>query len=744
MIFSFNDERWQLASVRQKPFGFAYDLAEAQEWIPATVPGDVRLDLLRAGKIPDPFIALENKASQWVDGLDWWYVRDVGLPLMQDVRRFLVFDGIDYQSAVFWNGVELGRHTGMFSRQIYEIPRQQVARSRLAVRVWGSDALPRFKLNASERALQSTLGRLSPTNPPFADRLATLKCQMSFGWDFAPRLRTCGIWDNAALVETRGILIRDTWIQGVPDGRVQARLVLDSDSARRASAQVQVHGKNFETTPQTFEFPIELQAGVHEYPLSLQLHDPHSWNPWDRGAPNVYTLTVELFDASGQLDTSTTSFGLRTIDLMPNTGAPEGEAPWTFIVNGVPEFIRGANWTPADSIPGRVTAADYAELVKLARDANINLLRVWGGGLREKRAFYDECDERGILLWQEFPFSGAPLDSIRRDGAFLDFVRTECGEIVRALRSHPSLVLWCGGNEYHTGSNGPLVRTLRQVVATQDGARPFKPGSPSNGEHHNWRIWHWKANTRDYRDDAAGFLGEFGLQAPPDVETLRRFMLPAGLWPPGEMWVYHNAELDKLWRYARAINPHIDSPEAFVEASQTAQARGLQVVIEHARRHKGRMAGCAFWQFNEPWPAICWSILAYDRTPKIAYRQVQQLYNPVLVSFYYPLQARRAGERVQGELWLINDTLHAVQGELRVSLNGARVETRQVEIGPNRAICIGELEVVTAPGANALYFQLAVGETVISTNEYDLNYSDRGEMSPLLSPLHRFFSSLQS
>ncbi len=728
--FSLNDDRWRVGAVSQKPFGAQDDLGEVSEWLPAAVPGDVRLDLLRAGKIPHPYFGMNNRASQWVDTRDWWFVRDVEIEIEKDARVFLVFEGIDYQSAVLWNGVELGRHIGMFARQIYEIPRElQNGRAQLAVRVWGAGALPNCSVSRAERVLQEFGARLLPSQPLYPDRLATLKCQMSFGWDFAPRLRGCGIWDDASIVQTREGFIRDVWVKAVPDGRVNVMLSLDSSQSFNASARVRVRGKNFDGETQEFHFNLHLAAGLSQTQISFQLRQARLWNPWDRGEPNLYELELSLVYKSGELDSAVTTFGLRSIELAPNPGAPREEPPWTFVVNGHPEFIRGANWVPADALPGRLGREDYGALLQFARAANINLLRVWGGGLREKRAFYDLCDENGILVWQDFPFSVAPLDHFPRDAEFLALVRAECGDIIRALRNHPSLALWCGGNEFNPRANRHLVNTLRALVAEQDGTRPFKPGSPSRGERHNWRVWHGFANTRDYRKDDAGFFGEFGLQAPPDSAVLARFIPQEQLWQPGEAWVYHNAELEKLWRYARALNPAADSLEEFVHASQLAQLRGLQVMIEHARRHKPRVSGCAFWQFNEPWPSICWSVLDYSRRPKPAYFKIKELYNPVLISFDYPLVPRAPGERVSGKLVLINDELRAVHGELRAELNGVPVLSMHIQAGPNSVANVGNLQVKMTEGINSLKFFLEAQGKLISTNEYDLNYCDVGEIS---------------
>lgn len=728
-ILSLNDSNWFIGAVAPRPFGDVNDFQLVEGWLPAAVPGDIRVDLLRAGKIPDPFLGMNNEASQWIDAYDWWYRRDLELGDEPDTRVFLLFEGIDYQSAIFWDGAPLGRHVGMFSRQLYEIPNKMCSGGKhlLAVRVWGSDQLPKYRPGARARALKLSAARLMPNLQHFPDRYASLKCQMSFGWDFAPRLRTSGIWDDASLIHVREVLIRDIWVQGVPDGRVRVLLDLDGNVGIDARAHITVIGKSVASLSQHFDLPLTTQTDSN-CELDLQLDTPHMWDPWDRGQPNLYEIQVSILNNNEVLDSVKATFGLRTIELAPNAGARPGDPPWTFVVNGKREFIRGANWVPADAIPARVTPADYASLLQLVRAANINLLRVWGGGLKEKKTFYDLCDEMGILVWQEFPFSGGGLDYFPRTREYLDLVESECSSIVRALRNHPSVTLWCTGNEFFPYENKAVIGAVRRTVAQNDGTRPFKPASPSHGESHNWRVWHGQANTRDYRDEKALFFGEFGLQALPDRSTLERFLPDSEVSAPGETWTYHNAELEKLRRYAAAINPQLDSLDAFISASQQAQLRGLQVMIEHARRNKPRVSGCAFWQFNEPWYSICWSVIDYARQPKQAFEKIKELYNPVLVSFNYPLRVRRAGEIVNGQVWLINDTLNELNGTLRAWHNGTLVMEIDADAPADSARPLESLDLQLGAGVNTLRFEFRADEPV-STNEYDLNYCDLGEIS---------------
>ncbi|MBI4788725.1 MAG: hypothetical protein HY782_16970 [Chloroflexi bacterium] len=795
-VVDLNGSDWRFGSVAQKTFGDVDDIGEVREWLPAQVPGDVRLDLLRAGKIADPFVAANNDESQWIDARDWWYTRELKLELQPDERAFLIFEGIDYQSTVFANGTQLGRHVGMFSRQVYELPTPNLQRPTsnvqlptsnfqlpISVRVWGADALPKMRLSLAQRVWGRFIAPLIKPNPPFPDRYATLKCQMQFGWDFAPRLRTCGIWDDAYVVVTRSVFFEDVRVKSQVAGhksqvaRIQLHLALDSAVEQTVLAVINIRGKNFESEAQTFRFHLDLARGKQTQQVAFDLQDARLWNPWDHGEPNLYEIEIQLSPPSSQefLDSFSTSFGIRSFELVrsePSRGsegsgggvAPSGDTPlrfvtdykrrrvesWTFVVNGQREFIRGANWVPLDAIPARLTRDDYAARLKQARDANVNFLRVWGGGLKEKRAFYDLCDELGILVWQEFPFAGAILDRFPRDLAFLKLARAESTAIVRDLRNHPSLVVWCGGNEFNTRGNRAIVNVLRAVVESEDGTRPFKPASPYRDESHNWRVWHRGANMSDYRQDHTPFLSEFGLQSAPDVESLQRFLPEDKLFPPNEMWEYHHAQLGKLKRYARSVGQVGQDGSAptgaalsFVAATQRAQAFGLQIAIEHMRRRKGETSGVAVWQFNDAWPAISWSVVDYYGQPKRAYTELRRLYSPVFVSFDYTFKRRRAGQTVHGDLWLINDLCRAFDDvELAAYLNEQQICVRRVSLAPDSAARLDALDMRLVEGENTLRLELRERERVLSDHTYDLNFCDAGKINPLIAMLYPIYDRL--
>jgi beta-mannosidase len=727
---------WRFGCVPSRPLESQTDDRHlVAEWLPATVPGNVRSDLLAVGRIKDPFYSARNDESQWVDGLDWWYARPLEVDLGSGERAFLRFEGIDYVSAVYLDGRQLGRHEGMFSHQIYEITDLVgPGRSELAVRIWGSETLPRRRLSWCER-LWSPLGAaLQGGHEAFPHRSATLKCQMSFGWDFAPRLRTMGLWDDVARITTGSVFVSDVFVRAHPEdgeARVTLRASIDSDAARNVTAVVRVcprSPKRVET--QQWEFELALRKGQQAPELRFTMLDPRLWQPWDRGEPCLYDLELRFVQEQQILDSVSTIFGVRSVETAPNPETPRRSEQWTLVINGSSEFIRGANWVPLDALPGRLRTSDYEKVVFMAREAGINLLRVWGGGLREKRAFYDLCDEQGMMVWQEFPLACLLAGHLPRSTSFRNLLRQEGAAIVRQLQNHPSLVLWCGGNEISYRRNRSLLDLLQSQVEAEDGTRPFRKTSPGRGDSHNWLVWHGKAPLREYLKDTCPFVSEFGLQSIPDVSSLSRFLRRDELFPPQQAWRYHCAQLEKLQRYVRPLSPQ--TLEELVDASQKLQALGLQLAIEHYRRRKYRTSGCLIWQLDDPWPAISWSLIDYYRQPKLAFKRLKSLYNPVLVSLEYPVREYKAGDAFDARLWCINDLLEPCpEGSLEVRLDGRAVYSQAVSLPPDSSRLVGRMDLVFDEDPRVLTVTLRQGERVISGNEYDLTYHDPGHTGVL-------------
>lgn len=724
-ILNLGGDDWQLG---QAPAGAQphradwTEMAHVERWWPARVPGDVHADLMRAGMLPDLTFGTRVTAAAWVNDSCWWVTRTFPNPAPEGRRVHLLLRGVDYISDLFLNGRHLGRHEGMFSPQLVEVTGILQEENNLAVRLVGSRWLPADRSSRMERCLNRLETRFAQIGQGFPQRRDVLKCQMSFGWDFAPPLPTLGVWDDVHLISSDGVFLRDVAVDIDSLGREAVLSVvvdLDTAVARQVDVCCSLAGETFETEPLTVRQSCNLPVGPSRHTLRVVAPEPRLWWPWDQGRPDLYRLTVKVWDGGCPLDSVTRTVGLRQIELRG----------WTVHVNGRPVFARGANWVPAEFLPGRVTPEDYQALLEKARQANMNMLRVWGGGLREKQAFYDRCDRMGILLWQEFPFACAFLTRFPRSADYVSLVRSEVQAIVRDLCSHPSVALWCGGNEFSPARNRPLISAMQAVVDAEDPSRPFLPASPVEGDSHNWKVWHAFEAPSRYRRDRTGFASEFGIQAPPDVDTLRCFIPPDELWPPGASWEIHGGQLAKLRRYAQPFLEREGSDlTGFVRASQQAQAMGLQIGIEHYRRLKA--AGCGgvlIWQLNEPWPAISWALLDFYRQPKPAYALVKRLFRPVLISLDYPLQRYRAGDRLSSDVWLIND--------LQEDLPGCRVrawcqdasgrELFRFEGTVDGAACsaapIGQLTgVLTGEGPWALQCQVWQGGRLLADNSYDL------------------------
>lgn len=722
---------WRFGSVARQPLGARVDdRAEVKEWLPATVPGNVRTNLLAAGRIEDPFYGLNNQDSQWVEVYDWWYVRPLDLSLMPGESAFLSFEGIDYISAVYLDGKELGRHEGMFSRQVYEITNLVKPQgSQLAVRIWGSESLPQRRLAWWERLWSPVASALRHGRDAFPPRSATLKCQMSFGWDFAPRIRTMGLWDDVALFVTQSVFLEDLWIKAHPEGdgaRLIVHITIDSDAAQEVIARIGVRSRQpTDSEIWHHESHLRLHRGQQTARVEFALPEARLWQPWDRGAPWLYDLILDIERDGQVLDSVTQGFGVRSVEMSRNPGTPRGNENWTMVLNGAPEFVRGANWVPLDALPGRLRRLDYEPIITMAKDAGINLLRVWGGGLREKKVFYDLCDEQGILVWQEFPLACLLLGHLPRSARFRDLLAQEATSIVRQVRNHPSVILWCGGNEFSYRRNRRLVDTLESIVHTEDGTRPFRKTSPRGGATHNWLVWHGQAPAREYLEDRPQFISEFGLQSVADLSSLCRFLPSAELWPPGAGLRYHCAQLEKMQRYVDPLSPH--DVEEWIEASQRAQAHVLQVAIEHFRRRKYRTSGVVIWQLNDAWPAVSWSLIDYYRQPKLAYKRLKSLYHPVLISLEFPLRQYRRGDLFRAGVWAISDSLADIPGcMLDIRLDGASVFSGTVSLPPDSCQQVGAVEHTLTQDAKVAEVILTQGEQVISTNRYDLEYHDPG------------------
>ncbi len=748
-------EQWQLqdfAPGAGEAAGAAAAQAGTTGWIPVAVPGDVHAALIAAGRIPDPFYDRNEDACRWVEDREWWYRTTFpgpDPPLASDERLQLVFEGLDTFATIWLNGQELGRSANMFRAAVFDVTGQVqpgVANS-LAVRF----APP----------LTSVDDVPAPPNPlPIGDarRVCMRKAQYAYGWDWGPRLPGLGIWRPVRLLRQRRAAIA-----GV---HVTTRALTPAHD--RADVHVAVEVDRFAaagplTVAVTLPWPgdaapaaggeIVLPDGQAAAAIALAVPAPRLWWTADLGEPALYTLRVELRQDGVLLASQEQAAGIRTLTL---DQAPDPEEPGTrffrFVLNGVPIFARGANWIPADLFAGRVPAARYTALLEQARDAHMNMLRVWGGGLYEPDVFYDTCDRLGILVWQDFMFACAAYPE--RPESFVANVTAEVAYQIRRLRNHPALALWCGNNENQVtfellaslprpaGAEAPAAPALEgtlyyeqimpRLVAALDGATPYWPGSPYSGpgvpansqrvgDVHDWTVWHGFDDTTDvltlftqgprpeqvaftrYAEDQGRFISEFGIHASPVFETLRRSVPADQLYHHSPALDAHNKDQPKnkvdLLMVTTTGLPR-DLAE-FVDFSMMTQAEGLQFGIAHFRRRTPHCSGALIWQLNDCWPGQSWSLIDYYGFPKAGYYAVRRAYAPVLASF----QALPDGAVA---VWLTNDTRAPVTDTLLLEYGDFATGAHWREAWP----------IAAAPGSNAPVGRLAAGRIPPGPDRY--------------------------
>jgi beta-mannosidase len=743
-ILDLSTLQWRLGQAPPQPYHAAPadDRSAVREWLLATVPGDIRADLVAAGRIP-PVETPEGIADgAWVDDRDWWYraeLPNVGQFAVLPSIIVLEAEGIDYTSAIWLDARLLATHAGMFARQTLILPPAFTAAGphELAIRIWGGSSLPALPNPPARRALRWLFKKLSPGFEYFPNRMAAPKAQFSFGWDFSPRLLSAGIWDGLRLVAARDAYIEDLWVRAEPLSendptptrwrlrlrvhaaqtlRLRAEVVVGEEGAAAGSEAGAADGQ--ETTLVVENIHLR-EAGADDLDLEFVMQSVRRWWPWDQGEPRLYRVTVRLADEAGQMDEISRLTGVRTI---ARTNLPDG-SPWRFAINGRSLFLRGANWVPADVLPGRVSPGDYARLLGQARDAGINFLRVWGGGVREKPDFWETCDRLGIMAWQEFPIACAFFDHYPRGQDYLQTLAAEARGIIRGLRSHPSLIAWCGGNEINPRRERVPLGAIEGVLQREDPGRPWIPASPSDGEVHQWQVWHGYAPWTELADTESPFMSEFGMQALPDMATLREMFdgaPPASLEDP--RWGQRKAQVDKLRHYA---GPRARSGDlaAAIEATQRVQAAALQAGIEACRLRRDAAGGVAFWQFNEPWPAVSWSVVDRGGRPKAAYRMLCHSFQPVLIALRFLGRARHSGEVWRAEIWLVNDGASDWKDcRAEAVLEGAPLWAAVGLALPGASAApAGVLEWAAPSPQGVLRLRLLCGDVELASNSYDLD-----------------------
>jgi beta-mannosidase len=677
--------------------------AAALPWHHAQVPGNVHTDLLASGLVPDPYVGAAEAQLQWI-GLAQWEYRttfDLDAATLRRAHADLVFDGLDTFAHIELNGKSLLDADNAF--RTWRVPVQGRLRSHNSLRVVFDSPITRLL-----PVVQAMPHKLAGNYPsPFGDEPRDAmtgnfarKPSYHYGWDWGPRYVTAGIWRTVRLESWGSLRVDDFNIRqrDVSDDSAQldAEFQIDSDRADPITLDLDVRdpdGKNIATLHQT----AQLKARRNAITLPVTIAHPRRWWPHGYGEQARYTFSARIADRRGTQAEISRRTGLRSVALRRDQDA-KGQG-FAFIVNDVPIFAKGANLIPFDAFPARVPRERVRHLLTSARDANMNMLRSWGGGYYEDDAFFDLADELGLMIWQDFMFGGGTPPAY--DPQFRANVIAEARDNVRRLRNHPSLVLWNGNNEEETawkdwGIGKQLTQDdpdfaqkvwagyvrlfghdLREVVAQEGNGVPYWSSSPSNdlaakandsanGDKHYWDVWGGPAlPVEAYLDETPRFMSEFGLQAWPSLQTLATIAEPKDLAVGTPVLRAHQKFMAgtgdaRLMLYiAREYGAPRDFAD-FVYLSQLMQAEGIELAALHHRMSRPRTMGSLYWQLNDVWPGASWSSIDFYGRWKPLQFHARRFFAPLAI----------AAERHHGEtqVALISDRAQPISAQWRATI----------------------------------------------------------------------------
>jgi len=641
-------ENWQL--VIHDEAGKHLGIAETS--IPAHVPGCVHTDLLAAALIQDPLVGQNELQAQWIGDLNWTYrLSFEAAPPADGERVDLVFDGLDTLATVTLNGQVLGQTRNQHRRYRIDIGTQLVdGPNQLDIRF---DSPVAYAL--AQRALLGDLPNPYGTPYNFIRKMAS-----NFGWDWGPTLTTAGIWRPVALERWHASRLSTLLVQAVvpsaspsPAETGVVEVVAESEhallsnggSSGSGTSSSGSSGSGTSSSTETLRIRVEDPAGQLVAAASVELDEGKAnasidvpeierWWPVGRGLPSRYSVLIELCVDGTVVDHAERMVGFRHVELDTQSDDDGKGSAFSFEVNGERTWIRGFNWITDDCFPSRVNPAHVRNAIDEATAMNANLLRVWGGGIYEDAAFYDHCDATGVMVWQDFLFACAAYP----EEALAAEVEAEAADNVERLMHHPSLIAWNANNENLWGYQdwdwqrvigdrswglGFYHGVLPQVVGRLDPRRVYIDGSPTSldsgahpndpnhGAMHLWDVWN-DVDYPHYRHHQPRFAAEFGFQAPATWATMAEGTGEMSL-PVDDPALIHRQRafegVDKLDRWLTASFGAIEDYDDWLYLTQVNQARAIEVGIGHLRSLHQRCSGVIWWQLNDCWPAISWSVL---------------------------------------------------------------------------------------------------------------------------------------
>lgn len=664
-----------------------------ETFYPATVPGTVHTDLLNNHLIKDPFYGTNEATVQWVEEKDWEYTGsfEVGTGLLKYKHVELKFEGLDTYASVFLNDKQILSCHNMFRYWTVDIGKQ-LKPGKNTLRVVFESAVKKGKSEAA--ALPYTL--------PGDEKVFTRKVQYQYGWDWGPRLVTCGIFKPVYLECWNDVRLKhlNYFIKELHDSTAAIGFVTETESVKDQNLDValrlSLNDNQENLSPRAYK--VQVKKGIQRDTFYYTIQQPKLWYTNGLGKANLYQAELSIGQGGKTLHKKSVSVGLKRLELVREKET-FGES-FFFRLNGNPVFMKGANYIPQHSFVSELKNSNYETVVKLAKDANMNMLRVWGGGLYEDEAFYEACDRNGILVWQDFMFACAMYPG---DPAFVENVKQEVAQQAQRLRNHTCLALWCGNNEidegwhnwgwqkqYHySAKDSALIwsnyntlfhEAIPGILKQYDPHTAYWPSSPSigwghqesllQGDAHYWGVW-WGMEPLDtYQKKTGRFMSEYGFQGMPSVALFKTFCDTNELnlnSASVKAHQKHPTGYQTIKTYMERDYKVPENFEEFVYVSQLLQRDAMKTAIEAHHRAMPYCMGTLYWQFNDCWPVTSWSALDNTYRPKALYYETKKLYNDVSISIHK--------NRSEYAVFVISDKVKDEKAVLSMTLKNTKGDT---------------------------------------------------------------------
>ena len=647
--------------------------AHGMQSYPATVPGNIFSDLMDNEIIEDPFVGENEYKVQWISDSIWVYKSTFNLPKSVLNKQYITlnFDGLDTYATVQLNGKSLIKTNNAFRN--YTVPIKGLIKSENVIDI---------RFNPTSIHENNAKAKLNVTMPE-GNRIFTRKAQFQYGWDWGPVLNTSGIWKDIYVKAWNMAALDHIYLEEIAytaeEASFNVNVTLTNPAVVGSSIEVEVAGK---------VYVIELNENQTVYSVPVNIENPTFWWPHNLGTPHLYKVDIRLTKNGEVLDAKELKHGIRTVELVTEPDAM-GES-FYFKINGSPVYMKGANYIPQHSMQNRVTTQNYKTLLGDVVAANMNMLRVWGGGIYEDNLFYELCDEKGILVWQDFMYACAMYPG---DEVFLENAKQEAVDQLTRLRNHPSIVLWCGNNESSEGWHrwgwqdgktekqkdkiwSDYLKLFDSILPRQvanysklpywESSPKFGRGNPKfkyEGDAHDWWVWHDGYPFEHFENHVPRFMSEYGFQSFPSEQVLDYIMQDKQLdLSNGSIKSHqkHHRGFQLIKKYMKRDFPVPTDPKDYVYVSQLVQAKGIRIGIEAHRRAKPYNMGTLYWQLNDCWPVISWSSIDYFGQWKALHYATKEAFENVLISF------EQADDMLQ--VYVVNDNLEPLDETLHLAI----------------------------------------------------------------------------